>query len=103
MPKEKINDETQANWFIEISWKRDEVSEGGTPGHVQVASVNTHSPFEFPEKSSEGHWEAAEPFDGWRITATEDAIDKMIAALQKAKRQAFPAENREPVGTTMEV
>lgn len=85
MPKENINDTTQDAWRFEVSWKADETP-GGSPGHVQVVSVNLNSPFSFPA-DEDGECKG---FDGWRVTLDEAGIDRSIAALTKAKRQAFP-------------
>lgn len=111
MPKENITDVTQPRWRAEVSWRPEEhVCPCGTTwtapvadcpeceqkdvpvssGHVQLASVNRDSPFEFPEVSGPGHWQAAEPFDGWRITLDPDTIERTISALMRAGSRAFP-------------
>jgi hypothetical protein len=77
MPKENINDTTQDAWRLEVSWKADE-RPGGTSGHVQVASVNSNR-----------------RFPGWRVTLDADGLDRTIAALSKARRQAYPAPDRD--------
>jgi hypothetical protein len=64
-------------------------AERGSPGHVQIATVNVHSPFEFPEVEHGNTWEAGERFDGWWVTLDEAGIDDLIKTLHKAKRQAF--------------
>lgn len=87
MPKEKINDDVTPGWFAEISWCP---AEGVRTGHVQLASVATDSPFEFPEVVTADHYSAAERFDGWRVTLDEAGLTKLIRTLHKAKRQAFP-------------
>lgn len=93
MPKELINDPTQQRWHTKVSWRRkpglDPDDQGTSPGHVQLATVNLDSPFEFPEKDTGDHYEAGERFDGWRVTLDEAGIDRLIKTLHKAKRQAF--------------
>ena len=103
MPKEKVADQAQQRWHTEVSWRRkpcthepgdeivcDDVAErGSAPGHVQIATVNLDSPFEFPEREHGTSWEAGERFDGWRVTLDEAGIDHLIKTLHKAKRQAF--------------
>lgn len=91
MPKETINDVAQQRWLTEVSWRRKptDPSEGNAEGHVQLATVNLDSPFEFPEKDTGDAYEAAVRFDGWRVTLDEAGIDRLIKALHKAKNQAF--------------
>ena len=95
MPKTNINDIASEGWRAEVSW-RPEDQDGDTPGHVQVATVNQHSPFEFPaevrEYGPEGQelLSEPEPFDGWRVTLDEAGIDRMIEALITARSAAFP-------------
>lgn len=93
MPKDRINDQTQDRWHVEVSWRRKPSTppddRGPAEGHVQLASVNLDSPFEFPEREADGAWEAGERFDGWRVTLDEAGIDRLIKALHKAKSQAF--------------
>lgn len=95
MPKEKIIDDVAIGLGTEVTWKRDETGPGGsgTSGHVQIATVNPDSPFQFPDISTEGHWEAGEDFDGWRVTLDARGIDRIVDALLKAKRQAFPPDS----------
>jgi hypothetical protein len=64
-------------------------------GHVQIASINLDSPFDFPEVKTEGHWQAAEPFDGWHVTLNEAAIERTIDALMRAGTAAFPNWKRD--------
>lgn len=96
MPRELINDEATQGWYTEVSWRRkpglDPDDQGTAPGHVQIATVNIHSPFEFPERKHGTSWEAGEKFDGWRVTLDEAGIDRLIKTLHKAKRQAFGGE-----------
>jgi hypothetical protein len=93
MPKELINDVTQQRWHAEVSWRRkpglDPDDQGAASGHVQLASVNLDSPFEFPEIDTGDHFEAAVKFDGWRVTLDEAGLDHLLKTLRKAKRQAF--------------
>lgn len=89
MPKDKVNDNVTKGWYAEVSWCP---AEGERSGHVQVASVATDSPFEFPEKIGPTSFEAGERFDGWRITLDEEGLARYIKALHKAKRQAFPSQ-----------
>lgn len=93
MPSEKIGDQATHGFYTEVSWRRmpglDSDDQGTSPGHVQLATVNVHSPFEFPEKDTGDHFEAGERFDGWRVTLDEAGIDRLIKTLHKAKRQAF--------------
>lgn len=93
MPSEKINDQTQPRWHTEVSWRRKPSTppddRGPAEGHVQLATVNLDSPFEFPDREADGAWEAGERFDGWRVTLDEAGIDRLIKALHKAKNQAF--------------
>lgn len=91
MPKDKIEDTTSGGWYAEVSWRRkpDGDDRGSAEGHVQLATVNLHSPFEFPDIDTRDHFEAGERFDGWRVTLDEAGIDRLIKALHKAKRQAF--------------
>lgn len=97
MPKDRINDQTQQRWHVEVSWRRKPSTppddRGPAEGHVQLASVNLDSPLEFPERETDGAWEAGERFDGWRVTLDEDGCDRLIKALHKAKRQAFGSED----------
>jgi len=93
MPRERVNDYTTDGWHAEVSWRRaptDVATEGDAPGHVQLATVNLFSPFEFPDVETNGHFEAGERFDGWRVTLDEAALTRLIKVLHKAKRQAFP-------------
>lgn len=94
MPKETINDQTQQRWLTEVSWRRapDGDDRGSASGHVQLATVNLDSSFEFPEREADGAWEAGERFDGWRVTLDAAGIDRLIKALHKAKNQAFGEE-----------
>lgn len=91
MPKDKIEDTASDGWYAEVSWRRkpDGDDRGSAEGHVQLATVNLHSPFEFPDIDTGDHFEAGERFDGWRVTLDEEGIDRLIKALHKAKRQAF--------------
>lgn len=96
MPKINIDDETTPGWRGEVSWRAAR-TDLDILGHVQVATVNRDSPFEFPEKTvtdAEGHthWTAAEPFDGWHVTLDPAGIDRMIDALRQAKREAYGEE-----------
>jgi hypothetical protein len=86
MPKENINDMVQDDWRFEVSWKPDETYQGGTTGHVQVASVNQASTFMFPE-DEDGK---VEGYDGWRVTLDADGLDRAILALNRARKMAFP-------------
>lgn len=95
MPREKINDGADDTWYAEVSWRRkpetaaDAADRGDAPGHVQIATVNLRSPFEFPDRESGGMWEAGERFDGWHVSLDEAGVDHLIKTLHKAKRQAF--------------
>lgn len=93
MPKTNINDFTTDGWRVEVSWRQ---QDDQYEGHVQVASVNTGSPFEFPG-DLEGYGPNGEelrgdpePTDGWRVTLDPAGIDRMIEALRDAKKAAFP-------------
>lgn len=87
MPRQRIDDFTTTGFYAEVQWRPQQ--ENGS-GHVQVASINQASPFEFPEVDTGDHFEAAEKFDGWRVTLDEKALTQLISTLHKAKRQAFP-------------
>lgn len=113
MPKTNINDTTIDGFRTEVSWRprwRDcgcgtswaagnpgaptECPKCGGPGevregHVQIATANQHSPFEFPEQDTGDTYETAEPFNGWRVTLDVEQLDRLIQALQDAKRAAF--------------
>ncbi|MGB3443875.1 MAG: hypothetical protein WBA97_34490 [Actinophytocola sp.] len=99
MPTQKVNaqqidDECTHGWYTEVSWRKQpqpgqHAEQGNAPGHVQITTVNVHSPFAFPDKDTGDHFEAGEKFDGWRVTLDEDGIDRLIKTLHKAKRQAF--------------
>jgi len=93
MPREKVTDKTTAGFYTEVFWRRRPGlapdDQGTSPGHVQIASVNVLSPFHFPDVETDGHFEAGEKFDGWRITLDAEGIDHLIKTLHKAKRQAF--------------
>lgn len=93
MPNEKINDTVSDGWYTEVRWRAKPTTppddRGSAEGHVQIATVNVHSPFEFPDVEHEGTWEAGDKFDGWRVTLDAAGIDRLIKALHKAKRQAF--------------
>ncbi|WP_410633363.1 hypothetical protein [Amycolatopsis sp. cmx-4-83] len=116
MPKENINDMTQDRWRAEVSWRPEErvctcgaiwsapvpdCSECGrkdvpiTSGHVQLASVNLDSPFEFHAESTASGFAAPEPFDGWRVTLDQRAIERTIDALVRAGAAAFPTWKRD--------
>jgi hypothetical protein len=116
MPKENINDIVQDRWRAEVSWRPEErVCSCGTiwqapvpdcpecgrkdvpitSGHVQLASVNLDSPFEFHAESTAQGLAAAEPFDGWRVTFDQTAIERTIDALMRAGAAAFPAWKRD--------
>lgn len=95
MPKTNVNDFTTDGWRVEVSWRQ---QDDQYEGHVQVATVNVNSPFEFPG-DLEGYGPNGEelrgdpePTDGWRVTLDAAGIDRMIEALRQAKRQAFGGE-----------
>lgn len=114
MPKENINDVTQDRWRAEVSWRPEErvchschtvwqapvpdCPECGrkdvpvTSGHVQLASVNLDSPFAFQPAGDDGE---LEPFDGWRVTLDQTAIERTIDALMRAGAAAFPGWKRD--------
>jgi hypothetical protein len=96
MPNEKINDTVSDGWYTEVRWRAKPTTPpddgGSAEGHVQIATVNVHSPFEFPDVEHEGTWEAGDKFDGWRVTLDASGIDRLIKALHKAKHQAFGEE-----------
>lgn len=98
MPKTNINDETCEGWRVEVSWRPNN-QDGDIPGHVQVATINQHSEFEFPAAvleygpNGEELYGEPEPFDGWRVTLDEPGIDRMMDALADAKRAAFPPKD----------
>lgn len=100
MPRETIYDETTTGFYTEVSWRRrpglDTDDQGTSPGHVQIASVNALSPFHFPDVETDGHFEAGEKFDGWRVTLDEAGIDHLIKTLHKAKQQAYGEPPRMP-------
>lgn len=126
MPKTNINDIVSDGWRAEVSWRAEEyvclcgtrwasrdqaptecpecgTTASITPGHVQVASVNQHSKFEFPPQlldhgpSGEEKWDEPEPFDGWRVTLGRAGIDRAIQALTDARGAAFPHSEDAPV------
>lgn len=86
MPKEIIRDIVTPGWKVELSWRP---KGPGHDGHAQLASVNPDSPFEFPGVDTGEHFEAPEPFDGWRVTLDEGGLNALIRAAHKAKAQAF--------------
>lgn len=103
MPKTNINDFTTDGWRVEVSWRpQDDQYEG----HVQVASVNVNSPFEFPgdllDYGPDGEELRGdpEPTDGWRVTLDPAGIDRMIEALRDAKKAAFPGGSDGLIGRT---
>jgi len=91
MPKEKVNPSIIGSWYTEVSWRR-EPADGAGKGHVQVATVNPYSPFEFPEKDAGDHFEPGERFDGWRLTFDRDGLNRLIRVLRKARDAAFGAD-----------
>lgn len=97
MPKCNVNDITTEGWRAEVSWRPDG-QDGNIPGHVQVATVNQASMFEFPAVGEGSLRVEAEPFDGWRVTLDEAGIDRMIVALKKARAAAFSPEKDPEVG-----
>jgi hypothetical protein len=127
MPKTNINDIACDGFRAEVSWLRDEfvcpcgtiwangpgvpsecpecgTQVSATPGHVQIASVNQHSTFEFPPDlldygpNGEELRGEPEPFDGWRVTLDEAGIDRTVTALKKARAAAFSPEKDPEVG-----
>lgn len=116
MPKENINDIVTKGFRAEVSWRPEErVCSCGTiwqapvpdcpecerkdvpitSGHVQLATVSQHSPFVFPANPAAPEEEPAEPFDGWRVTFDQAAIERTIDALVRAGTAAFPAWKRD--------
>ena len=95
MPKTNTNDIVTDGFRCEVSWRAtDEIPGFDAPGHVQIATTNWHSPFEFPAQQSTDehggtHWSAPEKFDGWHVTLDEEAIDRLITSLREAKTAAF--------------
>lgn len=86
MPKENIDDYTTDGFRVEVLWLNDAED---LSGHVQIATTNKHSEFEFPEVRTEGHYEASEKFFGWSVSLDEQGLDRLISNLKRAKRKAF--------------
>ena len=61
-----------------VSWRRVD----GHDGYVQLATINPSSTLTIPGEDT--------PFRGWHATLDEKAIGRLIKALHKAKRQAYP-------------
>lgn len=87
MPKEITSDEVMEKWYVEITWRGS--SSDGQEGHVQVATVNPDSEFEYPEVDTGTHFHAAEKFDGFRVTLSRAGINRLIRSLRKARDAAF--------------
>lgn len=82
MPREDINDMVAKGWTAQVSWRpRDDRFNG----HVQVATLNPASGLTLQDGDDE-----PEPFPGWYVTLDETGLTRLIKALHKAKRQAFP-------------
>lgn len=86
MPKENINDVTADGFRIEVSWLSESQD---MSGHLQLATTNKHSEFEFPEERSEGHFSSAVPFDGWHVTLDREGCNRLITSLRHARDKAF--------------
>lgn len=79
MPKENVNCVAIEGFRAEVSWKAD--------SHVQVATVNLESPFEFTGENAD-----AGKFEGWYVTLDREGINRMIRALRKARDAAFGSD-----------
>jgi hypothetical protein len=77
MPKKNI-------YCIAMTGLRAEVSWSAEPGNVQVATVHTKSPIDWPEGDNPGG-----KFDGWYATLDRAGINRMINALREARDAAF--------------
>jgi hypothetical protein len=86
MPKEITADDVSEHMRVEVSWRN---ANNDQDGHVQIATVDPHSPFEFPEKDTAEHFESAEKFDGWRVTLSRAGINRLIHSLRKARDAAY--------------
>jgi hypothetical protein len=84
MPKENINDQVAEGFRVEIGWGSNVPNE--RLGHVQIATVNQHSPFAF-----EGD-ESREAFDGWHVTLDREGINRLIRSLRRARDSAYGAD-----------
>jgi hypothetical protein len=86
MPKENVRDCVIESFRVELSWRS---ASPDLDGHVQLATVNSASPFEFAEKNSDNAFEAGEKFDGWHATLDRDGINRLIRQLRRARDAAY--------------
>lgn len=86
MPKEITADDVMEKWRTEVSWR---AAHDGVEGHVQIATVNPDSIFEFPETDTGRSYMAAEKFEGWKVTLSRAGINRLIHSLRKARDAAF--------------
>lgn len=86
MPKENINDEAIETQRVEVSWAPDK--------YVQVATVNSASPFAFEVRTNAPGAAVPEPdpFDGWRVTLDRAGCNRAIRAIRRARDAAFGAD-----------
>lgn len=92
MPKEVIKDCAVDTQHLEVTWNPDRF--------LQLASVNSASPFEFPAKHAGGTADGqvaitqpAEPFDGWRVTLdSREKVNRLIRVLRRARDARFGAD-----------
>lgn len=81
MPKENIDCIAMTGLRVEIGWSP------GPTGHVQVASVHTDSPIDWPEGDSPDG-----KFNGWHTTLDREGCNRAIRALRKARDSAYGAD-----------
>lgn len=86
MPKEITADDVMETWRAEVSWR---AANNGQHGHVQLATVNPDSTFEFPEVDTGESFQASEKFDGWKVTLSRSGINRLIHSLRKARDAAY--------------
>ena len=81
MPKENIDCIAMTGLRIEVGWSAE------PSGHVQLATVHTDSPIDWPEgEDPDGK------FSGWHVTLDREHINRTIRSLRRARDAAFGAD-----------
>lgn len=78
MPKTNVNCIAMEGLRVQVGWSP------APTGTVQVASVHTDSPIDWPEGQTPNG-----KFDGWHATLDRDGLNRLIRALRDARDAAF--------------
>lgn len=113
MPRQRVNDHTTEDLYVQVSWRRqDEIPESTAPGHVQIATINDRTDALVLQLLDEAvallgqndkdlqldRWMAwidkqarvRDELTGWYASLDAAAVGELTKTLHKAKRQAFP-------------